>query len=101
MKANNIKSIDVLTKCWFDKVNGNTYFAQKITINRGKKSEETIFNPFQYGYSSYNHFALQFVRDHYNLKTDITKYEFYSNISFNNEVIRGCKKRDLTHISEY
>ena len=101
MKANNIKTIDVLTKTWFDKINGNTYFAQKITINRGKKSEETIYNNFQYGYSSYEHFALQFVREHYNLKTDLTKYEFYSKISFNSEVIRGCRKRELIHISEY
>ena len=37
MKTIEIKTIDVCTKTWFDKVNGNTYFAQEITLNFGNE----------------------------------------------------------------
>ena len=105
MKTKDIKTIDVITKTWFDKVNGNTYFAQKITINRGRKNECVIFNPFQYGYSSYDHFAKKFVMEKMNLKTNLVNdwnlCSTHGKIRFYNEVIKNCKKRDLTHISEY
>lgn len=105
MKTNDIKTIDVLTKVWFDKVNGNSYFAQRIVINRGLKSETTIINHFQYGYSSYDYFAKKYVMEKMNLKKDIVNdiYLCGSNgkIRFYNEVIRGCKKRELLHIDEY
>jgi hypothetical protein len=104
MKTKDIKTIDVITKTWFDKVNGNTYFAQRITINRGRKNETTFVNQFQYGYSSYDYFAKQCVKETLNLKTDLNRnYELFSSkkIRFYNEVIRNCKKRDLTHIAEY
>ena len=54
-----IKTIDIKTLKWFDRINGNTYFAQEITLNYGLPNEETIFNPFQYGYSSYDYFAFE------------------------------------------
>ena len=102
MKARDIKTIDVITKTWFDKVNGNTYFAQRITINRGRKNEIVLTNPYQYGYSSYDWFAADFVMRELNLKTNLHKYPIcgYRNckILFNNEVIRNCKKRELLHI---
>ena len=37
MKARNIKTIDVNCKEWFDKLNGNSYFAGTISINYGLK----------------------------------------------------------------
>lgn len=100
MKARDIKTINVLTLTWFDKVNGNTYFAQKITINRDRKSEKVLFNRFQYGYSSFDNFALKYVMEALNLKTDLRSYDNYKKIRFYNEVVRGCKKKELTHISE-
>lgn len=46
----NIKTIDVIGKEWFDKVNGNSYFSARITINYAMNDEKTIVLPFQYGY---------------------------------------------------
>ena len=105
MKTRDIKTIDVLTKCWFDKINGNTYFAQRIVINRGKKNEKTIINRFQYGYGSFDHFAKQCVMRELNLKTDLNKNYtlcgYNGKIRFYNEVIKNCKKRELVHIDDY
>lgn len=105
MKTRDIKTIDVLTKCWFDKINGNSYFAQRIVINRGKKNEVTIINHYQYGYSSFDHFAKQCVMRELNLKTDLNKdYNlcgYNGKIRFYNEVIKNCKKRELLRIEEY
>ena len=56
------QTIDITTYKWFDKINGNTYFAQEITLNYGTDQEQRFKNPFQYGYSSFEHFALEFLR---------------------------------------
>jgi len=56
------QTIDIHTYRWFDKTYGNTYFAQKIILNYGQDGELTIYNHFQYGYSSYDFFALEFLR---------------------------------------
>jgi len=53
MRANDIKTIDVNCKEWFDKVNGNSYFAGTIVINYGRKDEKEIKIPFQYGYGDH------------------------------------------------
>lgn len=47
-----LKTIDVQSREWWDKINGNTYFASRITLNFGMKDERTIVLPFQYGYGS-------------------------------------------------
>ena len=46
------KTIDIQAKEWFDKVNGNSYFAGTITLNYGTETEETFLLPFQYGYGN-------------------------------------------------
>ena len=56
------QTIDIHTYTWFDRTYGNTYFAQKIILNYGQDGELTICNPFQYGYSSFDYFALEFLR---------------------------------------
>lgn len=92
MKAKDIKTIHVVTKTWFDKVNGNTYFAQFIVINwEGEPDEKcTIWNKFQYGYSSYNHYALHRVAEVIGCdKADLKGAKIFG------VVIRGCKKKDL------
>ena len=48
-----IKTIDVKALEWFDKVNGNSYFAGEVTINFGLKTEKTFTMPFQYGYGDH------------------------------------------------
>ena len=37
-----MKTIDVHAKEWFDKVNGNSYFAATIIIDFGLSSEKTV-----------------------------------------------------------
>ena len=101
MKTADIKTIDVLTKTWFDKINGNTYFAQKIVINYGRKNEKRLINGFQYGYSSYDYFALQFVQRELKLKTNLNNYELcgsHGKIILRSQTIKNCKKRDLYNI---
>ena len=56
------QTIDIHTYAWFDKINGNTYFAQEIVLNYGTDQEQRFKNPFQYGYSSFDYVALEFLR---------------------------------------
>ena len=53
LKIGRIKTIDLNELNWFDRQNGNSYFAAEITINFGMKSEKTVTLPFQYGYGSH------------------------------------------------
>ena len=48
-----VKTIDINAKEWFDKVNGNSYFAANITINYGLPNAQSITLPFQYGYGDH------------------------------------------------
>jgi hypothetical protein len=45
-----IKTIDVSCREWFDKINGNSYFSARISVNYGMKNQKLIKIPFQYGY---------------------------------------------------
>jgi len=45
-----VKTIHISALGWYDKVNGNSYFAATVTVNAGFKSEKSIKLPFQYGY---------------------------------------------------
>ena len=56
------QTIDIHTYTWFDKTYGNTYFAQEIILNYGTDQEQRFKNPFRYGYSSFDHVALEFLR---------------------------------------
>ena len=90
MKAKDIKNVHVITKTWRDKVNGNTYFAQLIFINWGLKGEQMFFNPFQYGYSYFNHYALRKVAEVVGCE-----FEELKHIKLFGVLVRGCKKREL------
>lgn len=59
-----IKTVDVITLKWFDKINANTYFAQKIILNQGMKNQEIIINKIRYGYSSYSFRAMECLKEH-------------------------------------
>ena len=50
---NNIKTIDIQAKEWFDRLNGNSYFSAIATINFGMEDEKAVKLPFQYGYESH------------------------------------------------
>lgn len=48
-----IQTIDVNAMEWFDRVNGNSYFAARVTINFGTPEARTLILPFQYGYGQH------------------------------------------------
>ena len=107
MNTTEIKTIDINTLKWFDKTYGNTYFAQKITLNYGMSDCEVFFNPFQYGYSSYEYEAFKFLyaqgfkfiyKQGLDLSDDCYNLQKLGIIVRTSEVY--AKKRDLTHISE-
>jgi|TARA_R110000782_G_scaffold269734_1_gene368424 hypothetical protein len=97
------KTIDINAKEWFDKINGNSYFAGTITINYGMKTEETFLMPFQYGYgSSYEQEAKKILTEFNIISADYGQ-GIYSYCKENNIILRGgkdlkCLKRDLKQI---
>lgn len=99
MKTKDIKTIDILTKTWFDRVNGNTYFAQRITINYGMDNEFEFINPFQYGYSSFVNFAFQKISKHFEDFNFNSSHELrQSGIVLRHNEHNNCKKRELRDI---
>jgi hypothetical protein len=48
-----IKTIDITALEWFDKVNGNSYFAGSVTVNYGMPNAKTVNMVFQYGYGDH------------------------------------------------
>ena len=96
------KTIDIQAKEWFDKVNGNSYFAGTITLNYGTETEETFLMPFQYGYGSqYEQEAKAILTQFNKISTD---YESLSNyckrvgIILRKNIQRNSLKRDLKAI---
>lgn len=86
-----IKTIDVNCLEWFDKVNGNSYFAGSVTLNYGMKNETIINLPFQYGYGDhYKYKAFKALIDSGYIKDA----EKYSNGSM--EVLwQYCKRKNI------
>lgn len=100
-KQLNMKTIDINAKEWFDKINGNSYFAGTITINYGMENEETFLMPFQYGY--------HYEQEAKNLLTEFNKispeymqslytYCKNNNIILRSSLIENCLKRELKEI---
>lgn len=48
-----IKTIDIVALEWFDRVNGNSYFAGTVTVNKAMKTEKSVGMEFQYGYGDH------------------------------------------------
>jgi hypothetical protein len=98
MKKIKIKTIDIHTKTWFDKIFGNTYFSQQIVLNYGLKDHVIIYNPFQYGYCSFDHDALKKLIEENYLPEKTTFYELKDKgIIIRNNVEYNCKKKDVTN----
>jgi len=96
-----VKTIDVNCKEWFDKINGNSYFAGTITVNYGMKTAKVINMPFQYGYGDhYRDMAFELLQ-----KLDIipkqernlSYWSYYkeSNIVARHSLHENCLKREL------
>lgn len=99
MKTSEIKTIDVITLTWFDRSAGNTYFAQRITLNYAMPDQTELINPFQYGYDSYEYEAMQ------RIKKDIPDFDFSNTWKLREAGIimrttkhANCKQRELKNI---
>jgi len=95
-KIKGIKTIDVQAKQWFDKVNGNSYFAGVVTVNYGMKSERVIVMPFQYGYGcQYMFDGLKLVSDLYNAGSLYITDLRDKGVVFRYDIKCNCLKREL------
>lgn len=104
MKTIEIKTIDIKAKTWFDKVNGNSYFAALVTLNFGMSDEQEIKIPFSYGYGEqYISESLHVLQCMDILPTVPTIYHLSEYCRENNIILRNsnqknCLKRDLKNL---
>jgi len=67
-----IKTVDLTTLEWFDKVNGNTYFVSRIVVNYGMKDQAAFIDQFQYGYGDQSEWTcISLLKKHYNGLPDV------------------------------
>lgn len=95
-----IKTIDIDVLEWFDKVNGNSYFAGIVTLNYGIKSEKVITMPFQYGYGEhYIDIAGKLLQERGYIKPEkyfvLWRYCKDNNIILRTYKRENCKKSEL------
>lgn len=94
------KTIDINAKEWYDKINGNSYFAGTITLNYGMKTQKTFLMPLQYGYGySYRQEAKKILTEFNVISVDYGK-NLYTYCKENNIILRSnltenCKKKEL------
>jgi len=100
MKRQDIRTIDVNAKEWFDKVNGNSYFSGVITVNFGMDNAREYIMPFQYGYGDYfMQEAKSRLVEHNEISIEHNG-ALWSFCKDNDIILRynkqtGCKKREL------
>lgn len=106
---NVIQTIDITALEWFDKTNGNSYFAANITLNYGLKTEKSIKIPFQYGYGDQFKYEAFKELEKQKLLHGVRMYDNGSNEGLHNFCQRNkitvstskkenCKKSDLKNI---
>jgi hypothetical protein len=110
MKAIKIKTIDVSAKEWFDRINGNSYFAGTVCINFGTKNQINIVMPFQYGYGShYETEAMNaLIKENYIKDAEsyssggfetLWRYCERKRIIYRHSKQENCKQKELKYIS--
>ena len=96
-----VKTIDVNCLEWFDKINGNSYFAGEVIVNYGLKTAKVFIIPFQYGYGDqFRYEAWETLK-----RNKVINFDSWSIWQFfeKNKIIeryniqRNCKKRDWIH----
>jgi len=101
-KTLQIKTIDIQAKEWFDKVNGNSYFAGIITVDLGLPTEKEFKMPFQYGYGlQYEQEAFTILRNNNLLPEKVNGYspDLKDNgIIIRSSIQKNCKKSELKNI---
>lgn len=91
-----VKTIDIQAKEWFDKVNGNSYFAGVVTVNYGMEDAKEFIMPFQYGYGSqYEQEAFKLVREANLINTTYRSEIRELGVIVRSSIVRNCKQREL------
>lgn len=95
-KQQPVKTIDIQAKEWFDKVNGNSYFAGLITVNFGMPDEQQFNMPFQYGYGSqYQQEAFKVLKEKGLVLSDHSADIRNDGIIVRSSIQNKCLKREL------
>ncbi|HEY6435228.1 MAG TPA: hypothetical protein VIY47_01445 [Ignavibacteriaceae bacterium] len=101
-----IKTIDIDTNEWFDRLNGNSYFSSVITLNFGMDDVKLIYLGFQYGYGS--HYLTEsvkalvkygFIKPEFESR-GITHYCRENGIILRHAKYENCLKRELVKFEE-
>jgi hypothetical protein len=91
-----VQTIDINALQWFDRINGNSYFAGSITLNFGQPDEIRYIMPFQYGYGdSYQYAAIKALNEAGHITATHTADLRATGIILRSNIQRGCKKREL------
>lgn len=103
LKTMKIKTIDINAKEWFDKINGNSYFAGTIILNYGMNSEETFIMQYENGYGNYYEQKAKAILTEFNKISGkwtqpLRMYCRENNIIYRSIIIKNCKKRELKEI---
>lgn len=98
-----VKTIDIHAYEWFDKINGNSYFAGIITVNRGLKDQKEFKMPFQYGYGEhYRYTAARILNDekiiNLPINTPLWKYCEDNKIKLYTSKTENCKQKQLKNL---
>jgi len=104
MRKTKIKTIDITALEWFDKANGNSYFAGSVTINFGTKAVRQYTMPFQYGYGDSYVDQAKKTLEEANEKLPQSDHGSMSRLCRENNIIlrtvkhENCKKSELKDI---
>jgi hypothetical protein len=94
-----VNTIDINAKEWFDRVNGNSYFAGYVTINYGQPDSKKIILSFQYGYGdSYIYAGIKALNELGHITATHTAELRDHGIILRSNIQKGCKKRELIEI---
>ena len=90
--------VKIEAKEWFDRVNGNSYFAGTIQVD-----DKVYVMPFQYGYDTqYEQAAKKLLTEFNEISCEygqsLRRYCLENNIEYGAFIKTKCKKRELTEI---
>ncbi len=94
----NIKTLIITGKQWFDRVNGNSYFSARCTVNFGLPDEYFFAVPFQYGYDSQFEYAC-YQRLSESTGFDIIALKYSGKIKVHSDLQTGCTKKEVKAFS--
>jgi hypothetical protein len=93
---NQVNTIDIQAKEWFDKVNGNSYFAGLVTVNYGMEDAKEFIMPFQYGSGSqYEQEAFKVLKEANLINITYTSELRELGVIVRSSIVRNCKQREL------